>query len=131
MKNSKLSEVRNLLNRGTLKENPEKEVPKDAVVLPERFFLAIKSTIDGSLNHKESYVIVGHIDFYNNLMLHSTTTLQPPSIIIPLFITSIHYFYICTSYVLQAYFKSSEPLSREIFIRNAVPEFKINYSQCL
>ena len=128
---AKKAEIKSLLDRGTFKVILQEELPPDGNILPGRFVVAIKSTDDDKINYKARYVIGGHRDKYKDLMVHSTSTLQPQSVRLLLALAAIFEFDIWTSDVRQGYLQSVEPLARDIFIRKPVPEFELAPSQCL
>lgn len=54
-------------------------IPLNENVLPDRFVLAIKSTIEGKVQFKARYVIGGNTDTLNNMMVNYSVTAQPQS----------------------------------------------------
>ena len=104
---AKKAEIKSLLDRGTFKVILQEELPPDGHILPGRFVLAIKSTDDGKIKYKARYVIGGHRDKYKDLMVHSTSTLQPQSVRLLLALAAIFEFDIWTSDVRQAYLQSA------------------------
>lgn len=128
---AKKKEIKGLLERGTFKVILREDVNSDANVLPGHFVLAIKSTKDGEVKFKARYVIGGHRDRFKQLMVHSATTLQPQSIRLLLALAAMRDFEIWTSDVRQAYLQSADPLDRDIFITNVLPEFELEPHKCL
>lgn len=125
------AEIKNLLKRGTFKVVLTEDVPKDANVLPGRFVLAIKSTIDNKTKYKARYVIGGHRDKLKDFMVHSAQVLQPASIRLLLAIAQIKHFQVWSSDVKHAYIQSDSDISRDIFIKKVVPEFELQPNECL
>ena len=130
MENAKAKEIRNLLSRGTFKVILKEDIPPDGNVLPGRFVLAIKSTEDNKVIYKARYVIGGHRDKFKDMMVHTSTTLQPQSIRLLLAMASMFGFDIWTADVRQAYLQAAETLSREIFLKRPALEFGLRLDQC-
>ena len=131
MMKARREEIANLIKRGTFKIILKEDVPTNANILPGRFVLSLKSTIDGTIKHKARFVIGGHRDKLKNLMVHSSQTLQPQSIRLLLALACIFGFPIWTSDVSQAYLQSAIPLSRDLFLSSTVPELELDATQCL
>ena len=131
MLEARAEEIRNLIKRKTFKVILKEDLPADANVLPGRFVLALKSTVDGKIFHKARFVIGGHRDRLKNFMVHSSQTLQPSSIRLLLALASIFGFQVWTSDVTQAYLQSAIPLSRDLFLDSKVPELELSPDQCM
>lgn len=91
----------------------------------------IKSSLDNKVNHKAKHVIGRHWDKLDDMIVHSSMTLQPPSICLLLALTAMFGFHTWTSDIRQAYLQVSEPLERKVSIWNAAPEFELPPEQFL
>lgn len=60
MGEAKRKEIKTLLEGGTFKVILREEIPPDGNVLPGRVVPALKSTEDGNIKYKATYVIGGH-----------------------------------------------------------------------
>ena len=118
-------EVKGLVDAGTFQIILREDIHADANMLSGRFVLAIKSTKDGEVKYKVRFVIGGHRDKLKHVMVHHTATVQPQPIRPLLAPTVARGFDIWTFDVTKAYFKSSAPLLRDIFISKAIPEFNL------
>lgn len=132
MKVAKTKEIRtNMLQRGTFKVVLKEEIRKDGNVIPGRFGIYIKSQSDGCTNFEATYVVGGHPEELNILLVHSSCTIQTPSIRLLITIPVMFRFYVWTSDVRKAYLQSAIPLDRDILILIPLPEFKRHPQQCL
>lgn len=68
-------EIKNLIKLTTFKVLLNEKFPEDANILPGRFVLTIKSTIYGSITHKERFVISRHHDGRKQCMVIRSQTL--------------------------------------------------------
>lgn len=89
MNDAKKREASDLLERGTFNVILREDVPKYGKVLPERFFLAVQSAVDGEHKYKARFVIGRHPEKLKDMMVHSTSTLQPQSFRLLLALDSI------------------------------------------
>lgn len=126
MNAAKRKEIRNPLQRGTFNVVLKEDISRDSSVVPERVFMAIKSTKDDLTKFKARYDVGGHGDKLMDLMVHYSCTLEPNSIRLLLSFDAMSHFDFWTSDLRQTYLKSAIPLNREIFIRKPVPEFYLH-----
>lgn len=131
MTKSVSSEVKGLLEKETFKVILREDVPLDDNVLPGRFAMTIESNQGGKPEIKAKFAVGRHRDILNNLLNHSSQTLQPSSIHSILEIAAAHEFNFWTLEVRQAYLQSGFSLSREVFIYNTPVEFKLVPDECL
>ena len=125
-----MSEVRDLLKRGSFKVILKEELPDGANALTARFVLAIKSNADGEIQYKARYVIGGHRDRLKHYMVHGAQTLQASFARLLLVLATAHEFKAWTSDVNLAYLQSSKPLERRVFIHNPAHEFEFDPKEC-
>ena len=123
MQQSKLRKARDLLRRGTFKMILKSELPDGANALTARFVLAIKSSVDGRINYKASYVVGGHRDLLKQCLVHGAQTLQTSSTRLLIAIANAFEFDVWSSDAKLAYLESTEPLLRHVFITNPAQEF--------
>lgn len=128
---AKRQEIKNLLDKGTFEITLDGEVPPKANALPGRFVLTLKSIKDGKIKYKARYVFGGHKDKFKHMIVHPTSTLQPSSIRLLLALATTYEFCIWVCDVRQAYLSSAEIVTREVYIKNLVPEFELDSSQSL
>lgn len=107
------------------------DIPPGGNVLPGRFVLAFKSKIDGTVVFKARYVIGGHRDKMKDLLVHFSNTVQPQSVRLITALTSNFDFKIWGSDVKQAYLQAKKKLGRDLYIKDAPPEFELEPTQCL
>lgn len=112
MAEAKHQELRNLLFRGTFQVISKEDILSDANVLPGRFLQSVKSSLDGRTKHKARYVLGRHRDKLKAFMVHSTSTVQPQSVLLPLALATLSDFNIWTVSIPQAYLQAAEPLGR-------------------
>ncbi len=70
-----MSEVQDLMSRGTFKVVDRSELPENPNALTPRFVLAMKSNEDDQLRFKARYVIGGHRDKLKHYMIDGAQTL--------------------------------------------------------
>lgn len=69
--------IKSLFARETFKVILKEDLPPDGNILTGCFAIPIKSFDDAKFKCKARFVIVGHRDIFNELMVYSTSTLQP------------------------------------------------------
>lgn len=109
----------------------KEEIPADANVPPGRLFLSIKSTLHNKRNYKARFVIGSHRDKLKDFMAHPAQVLQPSSIRLLLALPQFKRFRVWSSDVKHAYIQSESNISRDIYIKKAVPEFELQPKHCL
>ena len=98
--------------------------------LSARFVLAIKSNADGEVNYKARYVIGGHRDTMENVLVHGSHTIQASSARLLIALASIYGLYVWFLDVNLEYLQSTDPLNRRIFLKNPVSEFEMEPLEC-
>ena len=99
--------------------------------LSERFFFAIKSSEDWEIKFQARYVLSYHRDRLKKMIVDFSQNLGASSTRLLLALASAFGFDGWTVDVTQAYFHSSEPLMRDIFIKKRAPEFELTLDQYL
>ena len=130
MTKAKLDKIRGPLERGAFKVVLQEDIPADANCLPGRFVLALKSKEDGSVRFKARFVIGGHREKFKNFLVHHSITVQPPTILLLLTLAAAFDFDVWSCDVTQAYLQSGA-LERDVYIRNAAPEFELQPDEYL
>lgn len=126
-----LEEVADLVDRGTFQTVLREYIRVDEKVLPGRFVLSIKSSLDGASKFKSRFVAGAHINKIKNLMVHSSQTFQLISIRLLISLAAIHNFTVWIYDVKQAYLQSAHPLGGSTYIRGPLPESNISKDNLL
>ena len=92
MKEAKLAEVRDLINRGTFRTVLRTELPEGANRMTVRYVLAIKSSEDKEDRYKARYVSEEHPDVMKDFLVHGAQTIQCVSVRMILVIAKIKNF---------------------------------------
>ena len=92
MREAKMKEVKDLLQRGTFRVMLKEELLDGANPLTKRFVRAIKSNADGVIKYKARYVIGGHRDKLKHSMADGAQTLQASSSRLLFALASMHSF---------------------------------------
>jgi Reverse transcriptase (RNA-dependent DNA polymerase) len=131
MKAAKQKQIRGLLERGTFKIVLRNDIPKGANKLGGRYVLTIKDSGTDREIWKARYVIQGHWDQENEIMVRSSTNVQQRSLRIIFALASNFGFKIWTQDVTQAYLQSSGTLARKVFIEKPASELELCPNQAL
>lgn len=75
MINVKRKDLKVILENEVFKVILREEIPSNGNIFPGHLVLAIRPTEGGRIKYKESYVIGGHRDSMENLLMHTSTTL--------------------------------------------------------
>ena len=126
MKEAIMSEVKDLLDRGTIKITLKKELSEGANALTERLVLAIKFNDDREIKYMARYFIGGHRNQLKHYMVHGVQTLQASSARLFLVLIAAHNYEEWTSDVKQAYLQSPKTLERRVFINETAPNSSSN-----
>lgn len=110
-------EVDGLKKRGTWKVTFKRDLPSDPNILGGRFVLTLKNVGTGNELAKARYVAQGHRDTEKTTMVHNITTLRQSSTRIIVSVAAVKKFRIFSHDVRQAYFQSSEKLTREVYLQ--------------
>ena len=124
-----MSEVGDLLGRGTFKVILKEDLPDGANALTARFALAIKSNADEEIKYKARYVIGVHRDRLKHYMVHGAQTLQASPARLLLVFAAAHDFEVWASDVKQAYLQSTKPLERRLSILDPAPKFELKLEE--
>lgn len=109
----------------------KEHIPGGSSVLSVCLVLSIKSTADVKTNIKALYVLESRRKRLKDLMVQSTTKVQPQSMRLLLALRKIFRLDIWSSDDSQAYLHAASPINRDVFVRTAVPEFALTLEHCL
>lgn len=118
------------MRRGIFKVISIKDVPPYGNVLLGRFFLTMKTVLDGRSKVKAHFVISGHFDRFKDLIVHLSQTIHPQSIGLLLVLAEGFCSDIWAEDVRQGNLQSSVPLGRDIYMDNNAPDFSVPFGNC-
>lgn len=98
-----------LLRRGALKIVMGKDIPKHENILGGRFVLAIKNVGTDEEIYKARFVVQGHIDIENNMLVHASSSILQQTTRMIIAVDAIFGFQIWSKDVLQAYLQRRKP----------------------
>lgn len=127
---AKAKELSGLAERGVYEIVCKEDVPAGANVLGGRFVLTIKNVETAEEAYKARFVVQGHTDIENNLLVHNSTNLRQSSIRTLVAIVAIFGFPLWSQDVSPAYLQSAEKLMREVYVR-PTKEFRLSSNQLL
>lgn len=100
----------------------------DGNVLSKRYIFT-PETNDGIEKIKKWFVMGVHHEKIRHLIMHQSQNIRPCSIPIILALKAIHSFTSWAIEVWQAYLQSVRTISRPVFIKNPVPEFRFESNE--
>lgn len=123
---AKRKELIGLIERGTFRLVLREEMGENPNIIPSRFVLSIKHSINGEELFKARFVLGGHLDKEKHIQVHNSTTLKSSSVRIILALATILGFDVSNSDVKQSYVQSASQLLRKVFIKPKELDLAVN-----